>query len=90
MMAFTINNDGKFVCGSKEVSYGRFTNGGSDTGGEVTTLLSSVDTFHLTHTGSSVVTNAPAINETFPLAKGDVTIVTDADADGLWIALGKF
>jgi len=89
-MTFSVNNDGKFVCGSKEVSYGRFTNAGGDTGGEVTTLMSSVDTFMLQHTGSAVTTNAPVANETFPLAKGAVTIVTDDGEDGLWIAIGKF
>ena len=89
-MTFAVNNDGKFVCGNKEIAYGRYTNAGGDTGGEVTTGMAYIETFHLTHTGAAVATNSPAANETFPLAKGAVTIVTDDGSDGVWLALGRF
>ena len=75
--------------GNKRVAYGTFTNGGSDTGGDIETGLNRVDFIHLQVRGSAVDTNAPAVNETFPLASGNVTIVTTADTDGIWVAYGN-
>jgi hypothetical protein len=42
----------------------------------------------LQHSGASDVDDAPAVNETFPLSGGDVTIVHTASADGYWLAIG--
>jgi hypothetical protein len=87
-MAFSSTITETTVFGNKRVAYGTFTNGGSDTGGDIETGLDRVDAIHLVHSGSAVVASAPVVNETFPLASGDVTIVTVADADGFWIAYG--
>ena len=87
-MTFTIDNDGRFIMGSKKSSFGRFTNTAGSSGGEVVTGLNSVGFMKLTHTGSGVIAGEPSVYETFPMTKGDATIVTTADADGLWWAIG--
>lgn len=74
--------------GSQEMVIGTFENTSGSTGGEVPTGLSHVRYFTAQHTGSAVVANAPVANETFPLNSGDVTLVTDADEDGIWMAIG--
>ena len=63
-------------------------NSEDSTGGDIVTGLVSVDNFKIQATGSVVLTNSSVVNETFPLASGDVTIVTDADADGIFMAIG--
>ena len=88
-MAFVSTLIGETVMGNKRVRYGTFTNAGGDTGGEVVTGLAHIESIQLTLTGSAVGANAPAVNETFPLSKSDVTIVTDDGADGLWVAFGN-
>ena len=90
-MAFasSVNADGKTVMGNKRVHFGTFTNGGSDTGGNIDTGLEVCEHLQLTCKGSAVAANAPAVNETFPCAGNAVTIVTDADEDGYWMAVGR-
>lgn len=87
-MAFAYTVKGKTVMGNKRVAWGTYSNGSGDTGGDIVTGLASVDTFSLQQTGSAVTTGAPVVNETFPLASGTVTIVTDDNADGIWRAEG--
>ena len=70
--------------GNKRVVSGTYVNTGGSTGGEILTGLRRIETITLTQTGAAVTTGAPVANETFPLDDGDVTIVTDADADGTW------
>lgn len=86
--AFSIESDGMEVWGKRKVVFGTYTNTAGSTGGEVETGLSRVEGIFLQPTGTAVSTNANAANETFPLDKGEVTIVTDANEDGLWIAVG--
>jgi hypothetical protein len=54
------------------------------------TGLSTVESFQLTPKGASVATNGSVVNETLPLTndQGTVTIVTDADQVGNWVAIG--
>ena len=87
-MAFSSATTETTVFGNKRVTYGTFTNAGGSTGGDIETGLDRVDAIHLVHSGTVVVASAPVVNETFPLASGDVTIVTVADASGFWIAYG--
>lgn len=91
-MAFssTINEDGipEFF-GRKKFVSGTFTNGAADEGGDIATGLRRVIAFVVQQTGSAVTTGCPVVNETFPLESGTVTIVTDADADGIWYAIGE-
>jgi len=68
---------------------GTFTNTGGGTGGDIETGLSVVEDLHVQEKGAAVVSNT-VVNEDFPLNGGSVTIVTAADVDGRWIALGRF
>jgi predicted membrane GTPase involved in stress response len=88
-MAFASTITSKENSGSLAMRIGTFTNGGADTGGDVDTGLSVVDSFVIIETGAAVVANRSVVNETFPLASNAVTIVTDADVDGIWMAWGK-
>ena len=74
--------------GNRKIVFGTFTNGSSDTGGDIATGLSQVEVVQLSHSGSGAVASAPSVNETLPLSSGDVTIVTTANADGFWLAIG--
>lgn len=85
--SYTRNTEEKPFGGAKLV-FGTYTNSGSTTGGDISTGLSTVLAVYLQTTSSSVATNAPAVNESFPLTGGDVTIITDAGGDGVWMALG--
>lgn len=88
-MAFTYTISRRTITGNVRTVYGTYTNAGGDTGGDIPTGLSRVETFQITQTGAAVTTGAPVVNETFPLSSGDVTIVTDAGADGTWLAIGR-
>lgn len=76
-------NDGRF-----RVIHGTFTNADGSTGGDIYTELTEIHDFELQHSGSAVVADEPVINETLPLEKENVTIVTTANADGYWMAKG--
>jgi len=87
-MAFTSAVLGTTVFGNKRVKWGTFTTSSTDTGGDIATGLTRVEMMLLQHSGASDVDDAPAVNETFPLSGGDVTIVHTASADGYWLAIG--
>lgn len=87
-MAFASTVDGYAGLGNKKVAFGTFTNGSGDTGGDIDTGLSVCEFMNLQHKGTAVTTNAPVVNETYPVAGNAVTIVTDDNADGYWWAFG--
>lgn len=74
--------------GDKKIVYGTFANSGGSTGGDIKTGLTNCELLQFQHTGAAVVTNVPVVNETFPVAGGEVTVVTDADKGGVFIAYG--
>jgi len=76
------------VWGSKAVTMGTFTNDVADEGGNINVGLHRCEAIFLQHGGGTVITNAPAVDETLPVAGSAVTIVTDAGADGTFIAIG--
>ena len=86
-MALVSSITGQTVFGNKKITYGTFTS--DTTTGDITTGLSGVDTMMITAKGSSVVADAPTINETFPLAGGDVTVICTSSTVGFWLAVGK-
>ena len=90
-MPFTSSVTGVFDHTGKKLASGTYTSTGGSTGGDVGTGLDTVESFFLQPTGAAVATNAPSANETFPLTNvnGTVTIVTDADEAGLWLAVGQ-
>lgn len=87
-MAFASAVKIRTVAGNKFLVTGTFTNGAGDTGGDITTGLSSVDFLLLQPSGSAVVATAAVVNETLPKSGGDVTIVSEANVDGNWLAMG--
>jgi len=88
-MVFTSTISSRENDGSLAKVIGAFTNTSGSTGGEVSTGLKSVESITFTHTGAAVVVSAPVANESFPLAGGDVTLVTVADTNGIWTAIGR-
>lgn len=88
-MAFTSAVLFSTVIGNKKLVVGTGTSGGGSTGGDCVTGLKKVDGFWTQGLGAAVSANQNAVNETFPLAGGDVTVVTDADKAFLWFALGN-
>lgn len=85
-MAFTSSVTETFNMGSKKGVIGTWTNGASDTGGQIDTQLETTEGMLLTNK-TSVGGNAPVINATFP-SSNSITIVTDADDDGYFFAWG--
>lgn len=87
-MAFAYTVQGRTVFGNKKIVYGTYVSSGGSTGGDIVTGLTVLENLQLTQTGSAVTTGAPVVNETFPLAGGSATIVTDANAAGQFVAIG--
>ena len=89
-MTFAYTKTKVISSGAARIAYGTYTNTDSGTGGSIDTGLAVVDNMQLTPKGSSVAGNAPVVNETLPGLAGDaVTIVTDADEVGTWMAIGR-
>lgn len=87
-MAFESAITGRGNIGNRAFTFGTFTNGGGDTGGDIKTGLHRCEFLALQHKGSAVATNAPVVNETLPVDGSAVTVVTDDGADGNWFAFG--
>lgn len=87
-MAFSSTIIKKTVFGDKKIVYGTY-DCAAVTGGDIATGLARVDLCILTPTGAAVDTNEASVNETMPLASGDVTIVTDSGATGQFLAIGN-
>ena len=86
-MAFSNTLLHEVPMGQMKFTMGLFTNTSGSSGGDIRTGLHKVLNLKLQHTGSKVVASDPVINETFPV-NDPVTVVTTADADGLWFAWG--
>jgi len=90
-MAFTYYLDETTIVGNKRKARGRFVSAGGSTGGDIVTGLKRVTGFNTTHTAAAVVADSPVANETFTATGyngGTVTIVTTANASGIWEAEG--
>lgn len=98
-MTFSYTINGRQVIGNAKVVYGTFTNDGGSTGGTIETQLRTVENFNANYIGSSVVSDAPAINATLETTtskafirttdpQGTITIVTVANTSGFWMAIG--
>jgi hypothetical protein len=86
-MALASSVSGQTVVGDLRMVWGTFTS--DTTTGDINTGLTSVFTMAVTAKGSSIVADAPTINETFPLASGDVTVICTTSTVGYWVAWGK-
>jgi hypothetical protein len=87
-MAITTVVIGKTVYGNKKVHYGTYTLSGAATTGDIETELDQVHGGMVGALGALIVADAPTIDETFPLADGDVTIIGTANSSGCWVAVG--
>lgn len=81
--------DENFMLGGKLIKWGTFTNTDGSTGGNIDTGLRQADTVLLQYSGASAVADKAVVNETLSADGSAVTIVTTADADGYWLALGR-
>lgn len=84
-MAITNTINTSTVMGDRKVILGTSTTDG--TGGDVATGLNTVDIFLATPLGATAA--EIAVNETFPLSSGDVTVVTESSVGFGWMAIGK-
>jgi hypothetical protein len=81
------------VWGNKLMHFGTYTHSSGGTGGDIVTGMHRCDALFLLPKKSSVASNRSVVNETFPVdgsgtAMAAVTIVTDANQDGYWLAIG--
>ena len=76
------------VMGDIYVVFGKFTNTNGATGGTVETGLQKVVFAVPVHVGTTVISDVPVFNDDFPTTSGDLTLVTVADTEGLWVAFG--
>lgn len=75
--------DAHGMVGRIEMVVGTYTNGGSDTGGDIVTGLSAIYDF-----SSSCATSQAATVNQAAISGGTVTLTTVADEDGTWKAVG--
>ena len=84
-MAFSYAVSGETIWGNKRVKWGTFTNTALTSGGAVVTGLSHCDVFMPNVTSHSWST-APKVTRT--AGSGSVTIATENNQDGEWLAIG--
>ena len=87
MAAFAYTVDGMDVAGKMRRTWGTFASSGGGTGGDIVTQLNRVVKFQLIDLAAAVHDGVDVVNETYPFP-GTVTIVTDADVIGGWVAEG--
>ncbi len=87
-MAFTYTVTEKGVDGNKRRHWGTYTSAGGSTGGDINTALLKCEMIALTPNSNAVGANQAVVNETLPYDGSAVTIVTDANQVGYWIAWG--
>ena len=75
--------------GDRQITTGTYVNTAGSIGGDIDTGLSECEYIQLQPTGAAVGANQPSVNETLPVDGSAVTVVTDADQDGIWIAYGR-
>jgi hypothetical protein len=86
-MSITTAKLGETIFGNKRVVWGTYTEGGAG-GGDISTKLRLCEGLICQPYGATVATNQTVVNETFPVAGGEITIACDASQAGLWFAWG--
>ena len=79
------------LMGRKRMHMGSYTNASGDTGGDIDTQLTHCDILLLVGYNAAVEANAPVVDEDFtggPIDGSAITIVTDDERDGYWVAFG--
>lgn len=85
-MAFSYTTNTRQIIGGRLAS-GTYSNNGGSTGGVIDTGLPNVSSFLLTATGSGVTSNQSVYSTTLPAGNGKITIVTNANESGSWLAV---
>ena len=86
-MALSTTIIARTVFGNKRAVYGKGVISGGTATGDVVTGLGSVEYFDITVAGATQ--KGCSVNETLPLASGDVTVVTETnDQTFYWMAIG--
>lgn len=88
-MTFTSTVTHKSVAGDVCVVYGTYVNDGGSTGGNINTNIDRCLFIKLQPTGSGAQLLHPSANESFPCDGKAVTVVTNANEVGTWIAIGE-
>lgn len=86
-MAFTYTVEGIEVIGRYKHVYGTFTNTGGSTGGSIATGLNMLHAGTMTDIANAVHDGVDVVDIT--TTGGTMVIVTDADVDGIWEAIGS-
>jgi hypothetical protein len=90
-MAFTSAITQRDIWGSMAVSMGTFASSAGAEGGNIDTGLNRCYGLIVQPGGAAVTSNASVVNKTFTangLTGSAITIVTDADVTGNWMAFG--
>lgn len=90
-MAFNYEVIDKTVFGNKRVAFGYYFNDGGSTGGEIETGLDSLSFISLTPihtTNATAVIDATAYSSPADVVDPVVTILTTANSNGLFMAVG--
>jgi hypothetical protein len=87
-MGFSVTKSFECPVGAHRITGGTFASAGGSAGGDIKTGLHKVDQLWLQQKGSAVVASAPVVYKTFPVVD-PVTIVTAANAEGYWLAIGN-
>lgn len=98
-MTFSFVVTRRLLLGDCKAVFGTYTNTDGATGGEIETQIRSLENFFLTPLGASVATDVSVVNGAFAVAgdkksieltptAGLVTIVTPANQEGFWLAIG--
>ena len=87
--ASTISRTIQNHVGDRKMVYGTYTASGGNTGGDIDTGLIECVSIMLTATGSSIVADAPTVNETLPVDGSAVTVIVTSNSTGNWLAMGK-
>ena len=90
-MAFTSAITQRDIWGSMAVSMGTFASSAGAKGGNIDTGLNRCYGLIVQPGGAAVTSNASVVNKTFTangLTGTAITIVTDADVTGNWMAFG--
>lgn len=90
-MAFSYTTTQRTVFGNEKVRRGTFQVTSNSTGGDVATGLKSCRFFSAQVLSTTTAAAKFAINETFPVAGGAITVVSDVASstiNGVWQAFG--
>ena len=83
-MAFAYTISDRTIYGNHRIVTGTFTNGETDSGGNIVTGLDYVFGFSCIPTGQ-----VGATMPKYSVSGGTITLVTDNGVDGNWIVFGK-